>query len=122
MTNEYKEKLKEKMDEFVKFIYNVTKEFPKEEIYGMTSQIRRASLSVVLNYIEGYARRKKAVQLNFFEISYGSLKESEYILELSQHEKYLNQNDYEYGAKLADEIGAMLWTEISALDKSIKNS
>ena len=122
MDNNYRESLKNKMDEFVKFVYRVTKNFPKDEIYGIISQIRRASLSVILNYIEGFARRKKAVQLNFLEISYGSLKEAEYILKLSLHEKYLTQEEYDYGAKLADEIGAMLWTEISSLDQSLKNS
>ena len=122
MNNNYRESLKNKMDEFVKFVYRVTKNFPKDEIYGIISQIRRASLSVILNYIEGFARRKKAVQLNFLEISYGSLKEAEYILKLSLHEKYLTQEEYDYGAKLADEIGAMLWTEISSLDQSLKNS
>jgi len=122
MKNNYRESLKNKMDEFVKFVYRVTKKFPKDEIYGITSQIRRASLSIILNYIEGFARRKKAVQLNFLEISYGSLKEAEYILKLSSHEKYLTQEEYNHGAKLADEIGAMLWTEISSLDQSLKNS
>lgn len=122
MNNNYRESLKNKMDEFVKFVYWVTKKFPKDEIYGITSQIRRASLSVILNYIEGFARRKKAVQLNFLEISYGSLKEAEYILKLSLREKYLTQEEYDHGAKLADEIGAMLWTEISSLDQSLKNS
>ncbi len=122
MKNKYRESLKNKMDEFVKFVYRVTKKFPKDEIYGITSQIRRASLSIILNYIEGFARRKKAVQLNFLEISYGSLKEAEYILKLSLHEKYLTQEEYNDGAKLADEIGAMLWTEISSLDQSLKNS
>ena len=120
-TNNYKIKLKGKMDEFVHFVYKVTKKFPKEEVYGVTSQLRRAALSVILNYIEGYARRKPAVQLNFSEISYGSLKESEYLLEFSCKENYLSNAEYNYGAKLTDEIGAMLWTEISALNKSIKS-
>lgn len=109
------------MDEFVKLVYRVTKNFPKDELYGIISQLRRAALSVILNYIEGFARRKSAVQLNFFEISYGSLKEAEYILHLSRHESYITQSDGEQITKLADEIGAMLWTEILALDKSINS-
>ncbi|MBI4653213.1 four helix bundle protein [Candidatus Kuenenbacteria bacterium] len=39
-------------------VYKITKKFPKDELYGVTSQIRRSSLSIILNYIEGYARRK----------------------------------------------------------------
>ena len=106
------------MDDFVHLVYKVTRKFPKEELYGSTSQLRRAALSVVLNYIEGYARRKPAVQLNFFEISYGSLKESMYLLSFSQKEKFIDMQECEYIIKLADEIGAMLWTEISALAKA----
>jgi len=117
--NGYKENLRNKMDEFVHFVYRVTKNFPKEELYGVVSQIRRASLSIILNYIEGYARRKPAVQLNFFEIAYGSLKESKYLLDFSKKENYLDEADYKYGIALAEEIGAMLWTEISSLDRSM---
>jgi len=51
------------------------------------------------------------------EISYGSLKESKYLLHFAMIEKYLNKKDHETGLKIAEEIGAMLWTEISNLDK-----
>lgn len=120
MAKDFKKNLKCKIDEYVHFVYHVTKKFPKNELYGVTSQFRRSSLSVILNYIEGYARRKPAVQLNFFEISYGSLKESEYLFDFSYKEEYLTKEDYEKGSKLADEIGAMLWTEISSLGLSQK--
>lgn len=109
------------MDAFVRLVYKLTKKFPKDELYGMTSQLRRASLSIILNYIEGFARRKPAVQLNFMEIAYGSLRESKYLLYLSQIESYITKDDYGYGIKIAEEIGAMLWTEIMSLEKSIKN-
>lgn len=115
-TDNFKDKLKKKMDDYVHLVYNHTKYFPKEELYGVTSQLRRATLSIILNYIEGYARRKPLVQLNFFEISYGSLKESKYLLYFSMIEKYLAPEDYKIALKKAEEIGAMLWTEISNLD------
>ena len=70
----YKEKLKQKMDNFVNNTFLATKSFPKEEVYITSSQLKRAALSIILNYIEGYARMKKRNQLNFMEISYGSLK------------------------------------------------
>jgi len=117
---EFKNQLKHKMDEYVHFIYKISKQFPKEELYGAVSQIRRAALSIILNYIEGYARKRPAVQLNFFEISYGSLKESKYLLYFSKTEGWINAEDYSHGIKFADEIGAMLWTEIAALDKSLR--
>jgi len=72
-------------------------------------------LSVILNYLEGYARIKPAVQLNFYETSYGSLKESKYLLYFSMIEKYLSIADYKIALKLAEEIGAMLWPQINFL-------
>ena len=119
-TKNFKDGLKMKMDDYVHFIYRITKRFPKDELYGATSQIRRASLSIILNYIEGFARRRPAVQLNFLEISYGSLKESKYLLYFSKKEEYINAEEYNFGIKLAEEIGAMLWTELKSLDESIK--
>lgn len=109
------EQLKKKMDEYVHLIYKITKGFPKEELYGVTSQLRRAALSVILNYIEGFARQRKAVKQNFWEISYGSLKESKYLLHFSLVEKYLSQKEYQEAMKLAEEIGAMLWRSIQSL-------
>lgn len=120
-TNSFKEKLKQKMDEYVHFVYRVTRYFPKEELYGSVSQWRRCTLSIILNYIEGYARRRPSVQLNLFEISYGSFKESRYLLDFSKKENFLKEEDYSCGVKLAEEIGAMLWTEICNLEGSISN-
>ncbi len=109
----YHEKLKRMMDEYVHSVYKMTRKFPKDEVYGATSQLRRASLSVILNYIEGYARGKDKVHKNFLEISYGSLKESKYLLHFSIIEGYVEREEYEKVAKLAEEIGAMLWGIIS---------
>ena len=75
MPTEFQNKLKTLMDTYVQFVYIVTKKFPKEEIYSSVSQWRRATLSIILNYFEGYARQKSLVQLNFYEISHGSLRE-----------------------------------------------
>jgi len=103
------------MDEYAHLIYRLTQKFPKEELFGVTSQIRRAALSIILNYIEGYARGKNKVHKNFLEISYGSLKESKYLLYFSLVEKYLSEADYKKAIKLADDIGAMLWGTIRKL-------
>ena len=111
----YHEKLKKMMDEYVHLVYSLTKNFPKEELYGVTSQLRRSALSVVLNYIEGYARARDKVHRNFLEISYGSLKESKYLLHFSLVERYLSKSDYDKTIKLAEEIGAMLWGIIRKL-------
>ncbi|MFH1326090.1 MAG: four helix bundle protein [Candidatus Falkowbacteria bacterium] len=115
--NSYQKSLVEKMDKYAHFIYKVTKDFPKSELYGVVSQIRRASVSVVLNYIEGYARKKPLVRLNFLEISFGSLKESKYLLYFSFIEEYLSKENYLIGLEMAEELCAMLWKEIDNLDK-----
>ncbi|MDD3498532.1 MAG: four helix bundle protein [Candidatus Moranbacteria bacterium] len=109
----YHEELKNLIDEYVHFVYKITQDFPKSELYGATSQLRRASLSVILNYIEDYARIGEASYKNFLKISYGSLKESEYLLDFSLKEKYIYDDNYNKGSKMADRIGGMLWGIIS---------
>lgn len=116
-SDNYLDKLKNKMDEYVHFVYKISRKFPREELYGATSQLRRAALSIILNFIEGYARKRQAVKLNFWEISYGSLKESKYLLSFAFKEGWITQTDYEQGLKMAEEIGAMLWTAIKPLQK-----
>ena len=106
--------LKNKTHKFILLVYQVSQNFPKNEVYGLTSQIRRAAVSVMLNYLEGFARQHVKVTKNFYQISFGSIKECKYIIYLSYELKYINQNDYNQLINLADEISAMLW-------KSIKN-
>ena len=55
----FHDELKLNMHKYVKFIYKITKKFPKDGLYGIVSQIRRATMPIILNYIEGYARRKR---------------------------------------------------------------
>jgi len=105
---QFHDELKSKMDKYAHLVYRLTKKFPKEEIYGIISQLRRAVLSIILNYIEGYARGRDKIHKNFLEISYGSLKESKYLLHFSLVENYLSKSDYEKAMKLAEDIGAML--------------
>lgn len=109
MGNNFHNDLKEIMDAYVHGVYKASKFFPKEEVYGVTSQLRRASLSVILNYIEGYARIGEKSYLNFIKISYGSLKESRYLLGFSLIENYLSKEEFILLDKQADMIGAMLW-------------
>lgn len=115
--NGFHTKLKHKMNEFVHFIYLISNNFPKEETYGSKSQIRRAALSIILNYIEGYARKRSLVYINFLEISYGSLTESDYLLDFSYEEKWINEADFRKAKALAKEIGAMLWSTIEGIKK-----
>ncbi|MEK7072781.1 MAG: four helix bundle protein [Patescibacteria group bacterium] len=112
---EFHDDLKIKIDQYIYLIYRFSRNFPKEEIYGITSQLRRSSMSVMLNYIEGYARGRDKVYKNFLEISYGSLKESKYLLFFSFRENYLKKEDYDKLIKLSDDIGKMLWGIIKKL-------
>jgi len=106
---QFHDELKSKMDKYAHLVYKTTRQFPKDELYGVVSQLRRSALSVILNYIEGYARIKGKVYKNFLEISYGSLKESKYLLHFSLAESYLSKQEYDEAIKLAEDIGAMLW-------------
>ncbi|MBI5328555.1 MAG: four helix bundle protein [Deltaproteobacteria bacterium] len=57
--NTFHSQLREKIDKYVHLVYRLTRKLPKEELYGVVSQLRRSALSVMLNYIEGYARIEK---------------------------------------------------------------
>lgn len=110
------------MNTYAHLVYKATRTFPKEELYGVTSQIRRSSLSVILNYIEGFARVGELTYKNFLRISYGSLKESEYLLQFSFDERYLNEEDFIELTKMADRIGGMLWGIISKMKWTIHDA
>lgn len=119
MEGTFDEQLKRKMHVFAKGVYRVSKQFPADERFGMTSQIRRAALSVPLNYIEGYARFKRGVKLQFFEIAYGSLKETKYLLYFAESEDYMSQQDYKKLFDLSEEIGKMLWKMMLPLRNNV---
>lgn len=75
-------------------IYTLTKLFPKEEIFGLTGQVRRAAVSVSSNLAEGSSRRSNKEKANFYRISIGSLIEIENQLLISRDIKYINNGDY----------------------------
>jgi four helix bundle protein len=104
-----------KADELAKLVYELSRNFPKDEIFGLTNQLRRAVLSVPLNIIEGYARSSSKSYRQFLDIAYGSLKETKYLLYFACNERYLSKSDYERAIQLADEVGKIIW----AVRKSI---
>ncbi len=83
-------------DEVVLLIYRMTQVFPKEEIYGLTSQLRRAAVSVPSNIVEGCARSTETEYLRFLEIAFGSLRELHYQSGLSNRLGYSNGSDFEF--------------------------
>ena len=90
-------------------VYQVTKSFPKSELYGLTSQLRRAGLSVPTNIAEGYSRRNDKYFKNFLDIAYGSLVETEYLLSFARKLDLLPEEGYNGLMQLIDETGKVLW-------------
>lgn len=119
MEVKFHDNLKLKIHQFVMHVYSASKSFPSYERFGATSQLTRATLSVMLNYVEGYARRREKVKLNFYEISHGSLKESKYLLYFGYCQKWIDEVLYQKIMKDADEISKMLWSTIDNIERKI---
>jgi four helix bundle protein len=83
----------EMADNLVLAVYSITRYFPKYEIYGLTSQLRRASVSVVSNIVEDCARSTQIEYHRFLEMAYGSLREADYQFNLSVRLGYTKGNE-----------------------------
>jgi len=88
-------------DDLTVAVYEVTRSFPKEEMYSLTNQVRRAAYSVPANIAEGSSRESKRDYLHFLYIARGSLSEAQYFVHLSQRLGYLAAND---AARLQSQI------------------
>ena len=80
-------------DDLTVAIYRQTSSFPREEVYGLTSQLRRASYSVPANIVEGSSRESKKDYLHFLYIARGSLSETQYFVHLARRLDYLSNED-----------------------------
>lgn len=94
--------------ELVTKIYRLTDKFPKEETFGLSSQMRRAAVSVPSNISEGSSRKTDKERKRFYRISRSSLVELDTQVEISINLNYINENDIEHVNKLANEVFAML--------------
>jgi four helix bundle protein len=97
----------QKAHAFVLSVYRITKHFPDDERYGLTSQFRRAAISIEANIAEGYKKLSKADKLRFLNIAQGSLEECRDYIILSRDLSYINEdemhilyNDVETASKL----------------------
>lgn len=89
-------------------IYKVTEKFPKQELFGLTSQMRRAAVSVPANMAGGYAVGGKNQFGHYLDIAQGSLAEVEYYLILALELKYITQAEYNQAESLRSETGFLL--------------
>jgi four helix bundle protein len=97
---------------FVLEVYKYTDSFPKSEMYGLTSQFRRAAVSIAANIAEGYKKKGKADKARMMNIAQGSLEECHYYLILSGDLGFGNNNSMQ---TLLDEVSKMLESYINKI-------
>jgi four helix bundle protein len=105
----------QKSVDLVTQIYSYTKQFPKEEIYSFTSQIRRSSISIPSNIAEGHSRRSQADYIQFLKIARGSSAELETQLIISKNLNYLSSTEFNNLNQKSEEISKMLNALITRL-------
>ena len=105
--------------EFVKAVYQVTKQFPDDERYGLTSLFRRAAVSIAANICEGYRKMSKADKLRFMNIAQGSLEECRYYVILSLDIEYIDRATHD---RLEFLINGASWKLNGYVDGIVNNS
>ena len=98
----------QKSMDLVEEVYKTSRAFPREEVYGLTSQIRRASVSIPSNIAEGQGRRTTSDFLRHLSIGYGSLREVETQILIARRLRYITQASLEEVMNLAGEVGRLL--------------
>jgi four helix bundle protein len=89
-------------------VYNLTKSFPKDELYGITGQLRTSSVSVPTNIAEGCGKFTQTDFAHFLQIALGSCQETEYLTLLASDLKYIHKEDYKTLNQSINEVKAML--------------
>jgi four helix bundle protein len=105
----------QKAMDLVAEVYLLTKALPKDELYGLTSQMRRAAVSIPANIAEGYGRLHRKEYINHLSIARGSLMELETQVELTVRLKYLEREQIRTAWTLAQEVGKLLNSLIRSL-------
>ena len=99
----------QKANELAHKVYDLTLAFPKTELFGLTSQLQRACLSVPTNIVEGHARNSKKEFHRFLSIALGSLAETEYLLEFAYQRELIKETDFQDACLLRAETGHIIW-------------
>jgi len=102
-------------------VYLLTKRFPREELHGLTSQMRRAAISIPTNIAEGWGRGSKKEYIQFLRIARGSLLELETLLAIARTLRYLSQEDMQAMLALVEEISRMLSGLIASLRRGMRS-
>ena len=103
----------QKAHSFVKEIYRGSQDFPKPETYGLRSQLRRASISVPANIVEGFRRRNASDKIRFLNIAQASLEEARYFIILS---KDLFGADLEIAESIGEEVSKLLTSYMKTIE------
>ena len=109
----------QKAHSYVLAIYNITKQYPKEELFCLVNQMRRAAASITANIAEGYAKISSKDKLRFYNISQGSLEETRNFIILSKDLGYITLQDKEQLGIQAAEISRLLNAYCIALLKNV---
>lgn len=104
--------------DFIELVYQTTTKFPKEEIYGLTAQLRRSSVSVASNIAEGQGRNSKGEFLQFLGQAKGSLTEAETQVLIAKRLKYVDEETSDRILGQSDRVSKLL----NGLIKSLKSS
>lgn len=99
----------QKAIDFATWIYSLTSRFPKEELYGIVPQMRRAAVSIPSNIAEGQSRQHKTEFIQFLSIAKGSLAELETQLLIASKLGYINDKDLKEGSDRVDDISKLLY-------------
>jgi len=105
-------------DHVALLIYRATRKFLKDEIYGLTAQMRRAAVSVPSNIVEGCARESQTEYFRFLVIAFGSLRELHYQFSLAKQLGYLDKNDFDAGESKIVEAEKVLSALLRAMRKA----
>jgi four helix bundle protein len=107
--------------ELVRRVYRLTGKFPKQEAYGLSSQMQRAAVSIPANIAEGHTRGTTREFLRYVTMSHGSLAELETMLLVALDLQYINQKDHDQLAAICDATGKMLGALRRALVKKLRS-
>lgn len=103
----------QKAHQFVLLVYKTTELYPQKEIFGLTSQFRRAAISIAANIAEGYKKKDYKNKIHFFNIAQGSLEECKYYIILSKDLNYPSDSELEI---LSEEISKLLAGYIKSIN------